>query len=480
MPQAENQISVLLIEKEFPLVQTIRRYLADASLGDSRLPGFTLLHTDQEATAVAYAQSQPIAILILSLPLTSSHLQEQLTTLTHAPILILADDPTAVTRPAQAILPKYSLQQHQFISTLYRLHEQKPAAPPPPTAPTSSYAIPPDMLIAHNPDGLLLLDSNGRVQFANEAAHQLLQTTHLVGNTLQLPPMHNGMAELTVNSSQRNSAVVELHINALPQTTPPLYIASLRDITEHKRVKRELSAKATELEIRNTALDEFGHTMAHQIQGLLSQMMGYASFIEMQYSHEMDADLNQAISRIVQSGHKMNNVISELLLLASMRTGNAQVTPLHMQRIVTEAIKRLRYQIRAAKAVIHQPAEWPIALGHGPWIEEAWLNYISNAIKYGGDPPTLQLGSDKLPNGQIRFWVQDNGVGISMVNQKQLFRAHTRFGPRKVRGEGLGLSIVHRIIARCNGEVGVESEEGKGSLFWFTLPEATEADLANL
>ena len=97
------------------------------------------------------------------------------------------------------------------------------------------------------------------------------------------------------------------------------------------------------------------------------------------------------------------------------------------------------------------PDEWPIAVGYEPWIEEVWLNYINNAVKYGGEPPVLELGSDSGPDGMVRFWVRDNGMGVALPDQKQLFRAHTRFGPKKVSGEGLGLSIVFNLVQELKG-----------------------------
>ena len=108
-----------------------------------------------------------------------------------------------------------------------------------------------------------------------------------------------------------------------------------------------------------------------------------------------------------------------------------------------------------------------------------WLNYLSNALKYGGNEnqaPVLQLGANRLGNGMVRFWVADNGPGISAVDQKRLFRAHTRVTSKKIKGEGLGLSIVWRIIKKSGGDVGVKSQEGNGSCFWFTLPEEPKAE----
>jgi signal transduction histidine kinase len=70
----------------------------------------------------------------------------------------------------------------------------------------------------------------------------------------------------------------------------------------------------------------------------------------------------------------------------------------------------------------------------------------------------------------VRYWVKDNGEGISQVDQKKLFKPHTRLHQTRARGEGVGLSIVRRIVEKCGGKVGVESEPGQGSTFWFTLP----------
>jgi len=118
------------------------------------------------------------------------------------------------------------------------------------------------------------------------------------------------------------------------------------------------------------------------------------------------------------------------------------------------------------------PDEWPLAVGYGPWIEEVWANYINNAIKYGGEPPCVRLGATAQPDGTIRFWVSDNGAGLSEEEQARLFTPFTRLDQVRARGYGLGLSIVRRIMDRLGGEVGVESRDGEGSVFSFVLPAA--------
>jgi signal transduction histidine kinase len=104
-----------------------------------------------------------------------------------------------------------------------------------------------------------------------------------------------------------------------------------------------------------------------------------------------------------------------------------------------------------------------------------WVNYISNAVKYGGTPPAaprVELGGEVQPDGMARFWVRDNGSGLTQEQQTRLFTPFTQLNQVRARGHGLGLSIVRRIVEKLGGQVGVESSgvPGEGSLFYFTLP----------
>ncbi|RMG97553.1 MAG: hybrid sensor histidine kinase/response regulator [Chloroflexi bacterium] len=252
-----------------------------------------------------------------------------------------------------------------------------------------------------------------------------------------------------------------------------ILVRAIRYAIERQRLITELTRKAQELEIRNTELDAFGHTVAHQVQGLLGQILGYASYLEMHYKKHLEQEPRTVLQRIMESSTKMNNVLTELLLMSTISQDEVIQLPLDMGRIVNEACKRLNYLINRYNAKIIKPAQWPQSVGYEPWIEEVWINYISNGLKYGGHPPELELGAEVLPNGMVRYWVQDNGQGIPEEHIKKLFRPHTRLHNRRIKGEGLGLSIVWRIITKCGGEVGVESQPGQGSRFWFTLPAST-------
>jgi signal transduction histidine kinase len=160
--------------------------------------------------------------------------------------------------------------------------------------------------------------------------------------------------------------------------------------------------------------------------------------------------------------------------MGEVRQADVNMQPLDMARIVEAAQERLRPMIEQREAEIDLPEDWPTALGHEPWIEQVWINYLSNAIKYGGDPPRIELGAAvssgaNSSHGMVRFWVRDNGPGLKEEEQERLFMPFTRLGDLRAEGHGVGLCIVRRIVEKLDGKVGVESCGGEGSTFYFTL-----------
>lgn len=469
-------LKILLAADDVSLIQKIRRLLAGIRVTPSHTPAYEVLHSEQLATAVAYLHTITFDFIMLSVGLADG--PERLAVIQahndDTPVIVVGEETDdgrwAIRQGAIEFLARPSLTPSLLQRALDLACERQQMM---------AAAVPYRQLVENNADGIVLVSKQGIVLYANAAAtHMLPQTPEtLVGSQFTLPLPRKDTAEFTVAPDDAQSPAIEMRLVETDWQGERVYQASLRDITSHQRAKNAMRERAAELEVRNIALDEFAHTMAHQVQGLLSQMVGYASFLEMQYGRELDDDFATAISRIVQSGHKMNNVVMELLLLASMRDNAVAVEPLNMQRVVAEVLKRLRYQIEQSKVEIQLPESWPLAMGYGSWIEEVWVNYISNGIKYGGQPPRLKLGATPLPGGMVRFWVKDNGIGIPEADQQLLFRPHTRLGPKQVRGEGLGLSIVRRLVTRCGGEVGLESQEEVGSLFWFSLPAATDVEI---
>lgn len=245
-------------------------------------------------------------------------------------------------------------------------------------------------------------------------------------------------------------------------------IARFEDMMELRRMNEALEA-------RNEELDAFAHTVAHDLQNPVARIVGFAETLATSAEDLPDEELRNFLSVIARDGRRMSRIIDELLLLAGLRQIDVTLVPVDMGKVLEEVQERLVDAIHDTKATLSLPDKWPAAQGYTPWLEEVWFNYISNAIRYGGRPPEVRLGAEKA-GGTIRFWVEDNGEGIAPEDQELLFQPFTRLEQVKTGGHGLGLSIVQRIVDKLGGEVGVTSEVGRGSRFWFTLPAAEEME----
>lgn len=245
-----------------------------------------------------------------------------------------------------------------------------------------------------------------------------------------------------------------------------------RDVTERVRAEQALSQHAAELQARNEELDAFAHTVAHDLKNPVNLIVGFADVLQTDYATLPAEELCNYLEIITRNGLKISDIIDELLLLAGVRQMEVEMEPLDMASIVAEARERLAYMIEDHQTQITAPTHWPVALGYAPWVEEVWVNYLTNGIKYGGEPPHLTLGAKELPDGSICFWIRDNGPGLSADDQTRLFTPFTQLKTIRGNGHGLGLSIVQRIVKKLSGRVGVASQEGSGSIFSFTLPGA--------
>jgi signal transduction histidine kinase len=234
------------------------------------------------------------------------------------------------------------------------------------------------------------------------------------------------------------------------------------------RYRDTIEAQNRELLAANDELDTFVHTVAHDLKAPLATILGYSHLAQDMYNS--GEEIGPLLERMRRIGDNMLDIIDELLTFSQIRRQEIEVTPVNMAAIIGNARERLAYLIEDTNAHIEVSAELPPALGYGPWLEEVWTNYLSNALKYGGSPPVLQLGAD-CSNGVVEYWVRDNGPGISVKDQARLFTEFSRLphNGRTANGSGLGLSIVHRIVTRLDGQVGVESQVGEGSRFYFRL-----------
>ena len=225
-------------------------------------------------------------------------------------------------------------------------------------------------------------------------------------------------------------------------------------------------------------LDAYADTVAHDLKNPITHFLSYADDMRENHTRMAPAEIESYLEIIVQQSRKMNSIVEDLLLLARTRLlEKLETADLDMATIVTNALTRVQGEGEWPQATIQLPDSWPVAVGHAPWVEGVWVNYLSNGLKYGGTPPCLTLGADTAADGMVRYWVTDNGLGLIEAEQQLLFKPFPKLDHRIKKGHGLGLTIVRRIIERLGGQVGVESQLGAGSTFYFTLP-SEEANTA--
>jgi signal transduction histidine kinase len=237
-----------------------------------------------------------------------------------------------------------------------------------------------------------------------------------------------------------------------------------------KHSEEALRQQTLELQARNEDLDAFAHTAAHDLKNPLALIVSLAYSLDENQASLSAEELKEHVQIVKNTAFKMCSIIDELLLLAEVRQADVELEPLDMAVAVAAARQRLIQMIEECQGTIIIPSTWPPALGYRPWVEEVWANYLSNAMKYGGCPPRVEVGATPQPDGMVRFWVRDSGPGLTPEDLARLFSPFTQISRIRASGHGLGLSIVRRIVEKLGGQVGAESQAGQGSLFFFTLP----------
>lgn len=284
-------------------------------------------------------------------------------------------------------------------------------------------------------------------------------------NMLSQLARYGTVRDLEVEYRKRSGATGFAVFYATPITIAgaPCLLTMAQDVTAYKQTQ-------VALQNRNEELDAFARTVAHDLKSPLGNIIGFSEYLQAR-PNLPEATRIDFINTIVRNAFKMDSIIDELLLLAKVRVGSVPLQPLDMGRIVSEALHRLTFVIAENHAAIYAPDHWPTAVGYAPWAEEVWMNYLSNAIKYGGQPPHIQLGGERQADGLVRFWVKDDGPGLPAELETQLFQPFPQLSTVRATGHGLGLSIARQIVEKMGGQVGVDNAPG-GCRFWFTLPSA--------
>ena len=283
--------------------------------------------------------------------------------------------------------------------------------------------------------------------------------------------------QLIVESDQED---IEIKYNSIKDTDQRVLggIFMLTNITTRKMILDAIadSNKSRKIELIEKEklildLDAYARSVAHDLKNPIGSLVSLSELIKLRLSENDMTDVPEMIGLVYDQSKKMVGIIDGLLMLSRIRKEDIIQIPIDTGEILNEVFKRLDSEIVKRKATIEKSDQWPKVMGHPQWIEEVWVNLVSNALKYGGTPPVLKLGCEKVTSSSYRFWIQDNGNGLPEPSLKKIFKDFERLGIKDSDGYGLGLPIVKRIFEKLGGEIIATSSNlpGEGCVFSFTL-----------
>jgi light-regulated signal transduction histidine kinase (bacteriophytochrome) len=246
------------------------------------------------------------------------------------------------------------------------------------------------------------------------------------------------------------------------------------DITERKRAEEKIQAMVAELARSNADLQQFVHVASHDLQEPLRAVAGCVGLIEKGYADKLDDRGRELMQHVVTGARRMQTLIQDLLAYSRVGTRGKDFEMTDASLALDRALTNLATPIRETGASItYDPL--PTVMADPTQLPPLFQNLISNAIKFcAGRRPEIHIGAQPR-GGDWLFSVRDNGIGIEPQYRERIFvifqRLHTR---TEYPGTGIGLAICKRIIERHKGQIWVDSEPGKGSTFYFTIPRQAE------
>ncbi len=343
-------------------------------------------------------------------------------------------------------------------------------------------------------DAIVVLGTDGRIVLANQAAHRLAGDNPLMrpfGEAFPLAPVGPGRGETIAACGGIPAPDVEgepgeyvLRLPSGPSRTllvnaasvhdlrnePTGCVLCLTDISAQKENERRLARALEDAASSNRELQQFAYIASHDLQEPLRMVTSYLQLLERRYRDELDQDAQEFIGFAVEGAQRMQQQIMDLLTYSRITSRGQPPTPVDPATALAEAITRLELIIAETGAEICV-GPMPVVRADPSQLAQVFQNLIGNALTFrSAEPPRIRVEAVKEEDA-VRFSVSDNGIGIAPEYHDRIFQMFQRLHPRdRYPGSGIGLAIVQRIVERHGGRVWLESEEGKGSTFFFTIP----------
>jgi len=251
--------------------------------------------------------------------------------------------------------------------------------------------------------------------------------------------------------------------------------AAARDVAERKRAEEARERRTEELARSNAELERFAYVASHDLQEPLRMVSSYVQLLARRYEGKLDSDADEFIHFAVDGAGRMQRLITDLLAFSRVGRTGKEFEPTSLDAALDRALLNLQMAIdESGTAVTRDPM--PVILGDPTQMVQVFQNLVGNAVKFRGTEPPRVHVSVRPNGGEWLLAVRDNGIGVDAQYAERIFIIFQRLHGREYPGTGIGLPISRKIIERHGGRMWVESEPGKGSTFFFTLPRLPGRD----
>lgn len=316
---------------------------------------------------------------------------------------------------------------------------------------------------------LALPDSFGQETFVRAKAQALgvaiIVLTGLNDDSLALKLVQGGAQDF----------VAKVDVSGNNLTRAILYAIERARLEEKYRklnaeLEQRVRERTAELEASNKELEAFSYSVSHDLRAPLTHLQGFSELLLDKYQSQLDAQGQKYLHNIQHGAMRMSSLIDDLLMLAKVTRQELRLWDVGLRSLVGEVLSELEGDCGDRKI------DWRIATlpfvkcDHG-LLKQVFTNLVSNAVKYTRprDPAVIEIGQT-LIDGNLAFFVRDNGVGFDMKYADRLFAPFQRLHRKEdFEGTGIGLATVQRIIHKHGGRIWAESQPGQGSTFFFTL-----------
>jgi len=269
--------------------------------------------------------------------------------------------------------------------------------------------------------------------------------------------------------------------SAAPFPAEQLVYIFAHDITDRKASENEIKSLNVELERRikelteiNRELEAFGYSISHDLRAPLRSIRSFSQFLREHAGAALDAEAEDYLKRVEGAAKYMDLLLLDLLQYSRLNGGDLELSPVDLEAAIRDVLSSIEREVEERKAEVRINGSLGTVTAHSATVRQVFYNLISNGLKFveDGQTPLVEISAHKSGNN-IKVWVADHGIGIAPQHHQKIFGLFQRLHSNEsYPGTGIGLALVRKGVERMGGQIGLESEVGKGTRFWFELKSA--------